>query len=456
MSDFLYLPNWRVTDVTALARQFEAHATYSVEPDACPKCGTVGQIYRHGSKPVSVRDAPVRGRQVVIELDRRRYRCRSCLATFLQPIPDLDDQRRMTVRCREYVQEQCLLRPFTQVADDIGLDEKTVRQIAADFITELDAQRTIRAPKILGIDEVHLLKRPRAIFTSISGRGVIDLLDDRGQRQVAHWLSHLPERERVEVVAMDMWAPYKRAVRAVLPQAAVVVDKFHIVRMAGHALDQVRKAVGQQEGIKGRRGLMRSRFLLLTHAADLTPMNRMKLDGMLANVAGLAPAYAAKEAFYGIWQADTKAQARKAYATWLRTLPAALERPYKPLVTAMHNWEAEIFAYWDHRVTNAFTEAVNGVVKMANRLGRGYSFEVIRARILHRKPVGDEPDSWSKCEGCLRIVPQEYMLPADTPPASPGGTRYEVMNSVLECPQCRKLHTIIWFKRHGDSTRKSE
>lgn len=450
MADFLYLPGWEVTKVTAVARQYHAEAAYSIEPKSCPKCGTVGHLYKHGTKPTSIRDAPVRGRQVIIELDRRRYRCRSCAATFLQPIPDLDDQRRMTTRCREYIQDQGLMRPFSHVAADIGIDEKTVRQVAADYIAELDAARTIRAPKVLGIDEVHLLGRPRAIFTSISGKGVIDLLEDRGQRLVAHWLSHLPERERVEVVAIDMWAPYRRAVNAVLPQAAVVVDKFHIVRMATQALDSVRKAVGQQEGVPGRRRLMRSRHLLLAHGSRLKAMDQLKLDGWLKNIPALADAYAAKEAFFAVWQATTKTEAKRAYATWLRTLPSGLERPYKPLITAMHNWDTEIFAYWDNRVTNAFTEAVNGVLKMANRLGRGYSFDVIRARILYRKPVGEEPETLLQCSSCLqRFDSPAYLSAAHVKPASAGGDRG---GKVILCANCHRLHTRDWFKPHGRST----
>ena len=56
---------------------------------------------------------------------------------------------------------------------------------------------------------------------------------------------------------------------------------------------------------------------------------------------------------------------------------------FKELVSTMTNWQQEIFAYFDHQVTNAYTEALNGLIKVSNRVGRGYSFEVIRAKMLY-------------------------------------------------------------------------
>jgi transposase len=63
-------------------------------------------------------------------------------------------------------------------------------------------------------------------------------------------------------------------------------------------------------------------------------------------------------------------------------IPKELQSAFEPLTKAMDNWEAEIFAYFDYRVTNAYTESLNSLIRVINRLGRGYSFEVLRAKIL--------------------------------------------------------------------------
>ena len=73
----------------------------------------------------------------------------------MQPLPDMDDDRRMTVRCREYIEKQCLLKPNTHVAEDVGINEKVVRQIGqadADRRFEEQAKAALtQCPECLGL-----------------------------------------------------------------------------------------------------------------------------------------------------------------------------------------------------------------------------------------------------------------------------------------------------------------
>lgn len=436
MSNFLYLPKWTVTKVERTAEKYVAEATYEDDRDSCPACGVVGQLGKHGTKHTEYRDAPVHGKPSVISVDRRRYRCRSCQATSLQPLPDMDEKRRMTVRLVEYIGDQALRRPFTQIAADVGMDEKTVRLVAADRIAHVNANREILTPKQLGIDEVTVLKKPRAIFADIGQSRVIDLLENRNKPTIIRWLQELTHPNRVEVVAIDMWAPYRDAVYAALPKAAVVVDKFHIVRMASQGLDTVRKKSGLDLHVKGRRQLMRSRFLLLRRNKDLKAFQRLDLDGWLKNIPLLQQAYTAKERFYDIWDAPDKRTARTEYHAWVKTLPVELGTSFRPLITAMQNWETEILAYWDHPVTNAYTEAANGVLKVINRTGRGYSFPVIRARILEMQKASEKTFICDECLGEYPVILK---------------SRSRTYDGTL-CATCHRFHTDQWFKRHGTST----
>jgi transposase len=55
---------------------------------------------------------------------------------------------------------------------------------------------------------------------------------------------------------------------------------------------------------------------------------------------------------------------------------------FQPIIVALDNWRPEIMAYFDHPITNAYTESLNNLIRVMNRLGRGYSFEAVRAKIL--------------------------------------------------------------------------
>ncbi|MEI0738698.1 transposase [Paenibacillus sp. JTLBN-2024] len=73
------------------------------------------------------------------------------------------------------------------------------------------------------------------------------------------------------------------------------------------------------------------------------------------------------------------------YCDWKAKIPIEIEPAFNALTKAMNNWEREIFAYFDHRITNAYTESLNSFIRVTNRLGRGYSLEALRAKILFTK-----------------------------------------------------------------------
>jgi Transposase len=74
---------------------------------------------------------------------------------------------------------------------------------------------------------------------------------------------------------------------------------------------------------------------------------------------------------------------RWAAAAWRRELPYDLEPAFQDLTTALEHWENEVFAYFDHPITNAYTESLNSLIRLTNRVGRGYSFAAIRAKLLY-------------------------------------------------------------------------
>jgi hypothetical protein len=90
-----------------------------------------------------------------------------------------------------------------------------------------------------------------------------------------------------------------------------------------------------------------------------------------------------------------------------------LQPPFKDLLTAMGNWRFEIFAYFDHRIINAHTEAMNGIAKLTNQIGRGYSFEVIRAKMIYGNGliVNERRPPFGNGIQTFRVLMREATLP---------------------------------------------
>lgn len=357
--------------------------TSSSSPLYCPKCGTVANLYKHGRKKQLFFDLPMHAKRVGIIVKRQRYKCKECGSTFFESLPAMDDNRAVTKRLIDWIQEASLEKTFTSIAEEIGIDEKTVRNIFNDYVTELEAQTDFCTPKWLGIDEVHLLKNYRCVITDVENKSVIDILRKRNKDTVISYLSKLQDIDKIDLVAMDMWNPYKSAVNSVIPHAKIVIDKFHVVKLANEALEKIRKANRQNVSAKERRQLMRDRYVLLTRSKDLTAFDdQIKLQVWTQNFPLLGQAYELKEQFFDIYEAESINDAYKLYQNWHLSVPKELMTYFENLIKAMNNWEEEIFNYFNHPITNAYTESLNRLIKTMNHVGRGYSFEALRAKIL--------------------------------------------------------------------------
>lgn len=409
-ANLLNLPAYRVTAVDESAHDYHVHAEALVAPTTCRECRS-DRIAPWGAREAVIKDLPMHGKRVGIYVQVRRFRCGACSKTFSEPMPAVAESRMMTERLVKWIGEQSMRRTFTSIAEETGVVEGTVRNIFRDFVTELEKTVRFETPKWMGIDEIHLIK-PRCVVSNIANNTIVEMLVNRNKDTVAKYLTRLPDKDRVQYVAMDMWTPYRDAVAAVMPWATIVIDKFHVVRMANDALERTRKAMRGELTLRQKRGLMHDRFVLLRREADLTPQQRFTMDGWVKNYPLLGEAYRLKEAFYGVYeQATSRDHAARLFHAWHRSIPTELMPYFSDLVRAVTNWEPQVFAYFDHPVTNAYTESLNNLIRVMNRLGRGYSFEALRAKILFTEGMHKHTRSRPKFERRNRVAEGGYELP---------------------------------------------
>lgn len=382
MTDILQLPGLRPLRVTEDDNGYVIEAEGLIVPTLCPEC-KAGRLYGHGTNVQNFRDTPSHGKTVTIAVRRRRYRCQRCTKTLFDPVPDLDNKRLATTRLINYIRSRCFRETFAAVARDVDFDEKTVRNIFADHIEELQSKIRFETPRFLGIDEIKVIGDYRAMITNIERRTLFDMLESRKKPALISYFKDLRDKDKVEWVAMDMYDVYRQVVRAQLPAARIVVDRFHIQRMANDALEAIRKRIRKTLPERKRLKLKDERFLLLGRQHKLSPAQAERMFAWFRDFPELGQAHALKEGFFSIWDNHkTRAGAEAAYEDWLARVPPERAADFKPITRAMANWRDEVFAYFDHPITNAYTESVNNLVRAMNRMGRGYSFEVIRARML--------------------------------------------------------------------------
>lgn len=446
MTDILRLPGWIPTSIDETDECMVVHATYTGKPEACQVCGVVdASLYKHGQREITFLDSPI-GKPTRIVAKVQRYRCRECGGLFPQPLAGVDAERRMTRRCVSYIGKQCLVDTFQRVSEHLGCDEKTVRNVAATYIDARDEVYEPYLPEWIGLDETHLNKIFRAIITDVDARKPVDLLPDRDKPTLRKWFGQFKDRSHVKGLTIDMWPPYRDIAGELFKDLPVIIDKFHVVKKANESVERTRIRLGKAQDPKVRRSWMRSKGLIRMRYRDLTEKQRFNLDMWLDNEPEMAVAYRLKERLFDIYD-KPKAAAIKDYDSFASAVSPSLKADFLELTRCMKNWRKEILNYFDHPITNAYTEGVNGVAKVMNRMGRGYSFEVIRARVLFndRKPsarqvrAGRVSDILYRC-GCCHGLYKGKEMAADAhvlvAVRAFDRDHAEVDNALLFCTEC--------------------
>ena len=357
------------------------------KPTVCPMCNAVDvQFKKHSSRERELSDVPIHGKPVKLILNHKRYRCPKCNKTFYEQFESIDRSDKITLRLKEYIQEQSFKKPFSKVAEEVDVSPTSVKKYFEEKVKELDSNRVIKAPRVLGIDEAHLNKTMRGVFTDTENNILLEISVDNKKKTVKEVIQAMEGYENIEVVTIDMYSGYKYACRELIPKALVVVDKFHVIQYVIRALEEVRKEVKRNLPKDRQRILAYDRWTLLKNKEVLQPKEIAKRDMWFEEFPELAIAYYLKENIRDMYNCETKYDAyQKFYYDFESRIPdTPTFQPFRDVLKTFNNNKDEIFNYFDRRETNAFTESINNIIKSIEKEGKGYSFEVLRAKILYR------------------------------------------------------------------------
>jgi transposase len=182
---------------------------------------------------------------------------------------------------------------------------------------------------------------------------------------------------------MDMNREYLDIAKKLLPNAKVVIDRFHVVRYCTWALENVRKQVQKKLLPEQRKYFKRSRKLLLAHMSNLSAESKAAVERMLLISRDLREAYLLKETFYAFMNSFDSLQAKERLRIFRAHAFVADLPEFQACLTMLQNWEPFILNAFDCPYSNGFTEGVNNKIKVLKRIAFGYrSFKNFRTRIL--------------------------------------------------------------------------
>ena len=202
--------------------------------------------------------------------------------------------------------------------------------------------------------------------------------------QFYDWLGDKKSRG-VRLAVMDMWKPFRNATLARAPQAAILFDKFHIMRHLGEALDKVRKSEYARLSGKDRRYIKGQKYMLLSRHENLTREGRQSLKTLLAANKRLNTAYLLKESFGQLWDYEREGWARRFFENWRASLKWQRLEPYEKFAQMIdRHWDG-IAAYCkpENKVSLGFVEGLNNKIRVIQRRAYGLrDQEYLRLKIL--------------------------------------------------------------------------
>ncbi|QQN51312.1 ISL3 family transposase [Stutzerimonas balearica] len=377
-----FLPFWEGFSVIGIRPDGEALLIDLIpNPSRFPTCSGCHQpsttIHEYCQR--SIRDLPILGRSVRLNVELRRVECGAC-GKRMESVSWLDRYSRMTRRLAEAVTQACRRLPTLHVAELFGLHWDSVRLLERRALQAALEKLPKAQPKRLVMDEFALFKGHRyaSVVLDADTRRVLWIGEGRSRAAIRPFFEELgPEGcARIEAVAMDMNTAFDLEVRQHCPQARVVYDLFHVVAKYGReVIDRVRvdEANRLRHDKPARKVIKQARWLLLRNPENLKcEEQQLRLQDLLAANQSLMTVYLMKAELKTLWSPTTAWGWRSAWKQWLRLAGESEIPALKQFAKRLRGYWRGILSRVRWPMHTGQLEGINNRIKVIKRMAYGY------------------------------------------------------------------------------------
>ena len=380
----LGLPEYQVTAIEESGGRVRIAVRF-IGKVLCPHCGGA-ELRNRGRRIRRPRHESWGTRGCVLELETRKWLCAACKRSFWQRFPGILPRLRATEPFRRSVCQ----KHFDGISRSrLGKRERissaTVERWFGDYLRRLAAERASpRCPQILGIDEHFFTRRLgyATTFCDLKNHFVYDVVPGRSEASLEGYLSRLEGKHLVKVVCMDLATGYRSLVKKHFPQARIVADRFHVIRIVNHHFLACWKEL-DPAGAKNR-GLL---SLMRRHRHNLDLEQHGRLTAYLKQHPVLEMVYRFKQKLCYLLLEKHQNQRRctKLVPRLLRMIAELKQAVLAQLVqlgNTLHSWRDEIATMWRFTRNNGITEGFHTKMEVLQRQAYGFrNFDNYRLRV---------------------------------------------------------------------------
>jgi transposase len=333
-----------------------------------------------------VRHESVGLRQVSLKLQGYKYHCRSCGKYFRQVFAGILPYKRSTEALRKeifHLHSQGVSQ--VDLSKTYRLSTATIERVFQDYYIRYNQELKERmCPDVLGIDEHFFSKKQgyATTFCDLKKHKIFDVVKGHSDKELRDYILSLRGRERVKVVCMDMSNMYRGLVRKYFPNARIVADRFHVVRLAGHMFMKTWQSIDPK--YKNHRGML---AIMRKKPTNLTEKERHKLQTYLAENPAIQALYDFKQKLHNLFliKQQTRKQCRRHIPILLKYIRMLKESGFEFMRTlgkTLERWQEEIATMWRFTKNNGITEGFHRKMKLIQRRAYGFrNFENYRLRV---------------------------------------------------------------------------
>lgn len=273
-------------------------------------------------------------RQTVLCFKAHKFKCRGYKRYFNQRFPGIKRYQRSTERLQEQV-----FRQHTEgisqksLAKDFKLGESTIERWYHECYRKLDKELQKKiCPKVLGVDEHSFSKKQgyATTFCDLKKHKIFDVLKGKSASDLKSYLNSLEGKEKVKVICIDLSSPYRQLIRRYFPQAMIVADRFHVIRLINQMSLQVYQIIDQD--MKYHRGLLGA---LRTNPENLSAERKRRRDDYLAKQPVIGVIYEFKQKLHRLlmYKHRKAKYCKRLIPIYLEYIKLLKQSGFKPLET---------------------------------------------------------------------------------------------------------------------------
>jgi transposase len=353
----------------------------------CPVCNS-RDVHPRGHQERRFKAVPIGHKPVTVVLPIPRVECPRCGLIRQVPVAFADPRRSYTRAFERYALELGRLMTIQDVARHLQVGWDTIKDIQKRDLYRRFRKPRLRKLKRIAIDEIAVGAGHRylTVVLNLETGAVVFVGEGKGADALdPFWKRLRASRAKVEAVATDMSAAYIEAVTRCLPQATLVFDRFHVMKLVNDKLAALRRQLYAQASADDRRLLKGVRWLLVKLPENLEARRneRERLEEALQLNAPLATAYYLKEDLREFWEQDDEEQATAFLLDWLARAEASGVKILVGLAKTLRKHALGLLAYYDYPISTGPLEGANNKIKTMKRQAYGFrDKEFFKLKIL--------------------------------------------------------------------------